>query len=68
MRQIGCIFLGVSLALGTAALLGQPPTQTDQPKAEKRKVEQTKDEKSDKGKGKAKNNKRKAEEPKAGKG
>lgn len=76
MKRIGSILLGLSLALGTTAVFGLPPAQTDQPKAEKKKIDKSKNATSDKnekgdnqgkgkGKGDSKNQKRKAEEPKA---
>jgi hypothetical protein len=73
MKRIGSIFLGLSLAIGTAALLGQTPRQKEPPEPEMGKGDKTKNKKSeqksehkqDKTKGKQTSDKRKAEQPKA---
>jgi hypothetical protein len=71
MKKLVSIFLGLSLALCTAALFGQAPP-VDQPKAEKKghktnneKSDHKDDRKEDKNNTKQKDQKRKAEQPKA---
>jgi hypothetical protein len=75
MKRISGIFLGLGLALGTAALFGRAPDapnqeKSDVPKAErkkggKRESDHKSGRKEDKSNGKQTNQKRKAEQPKA---